>query len=604
MWLTKQARIGLFICLFALGGAINVQASDLIIPLEGYHKFSPGDNTGWSAPEFDDSYWQLQQVPASWRSLGIQSSTGWYRIRFRVTDDLRGIQPAVLLGLIGNADEVFFNGEKIGGEGVVGSQYVQSHVERLYRIPERLIRYGEMNLLAVRVMNVYSGGGIIDGPVLIGDYSSLLVGKLNREKYVTAMESGFFAFFMLAFIFPLFVYSLGSSNRESFYAWLCLLLCAADLILDSRIYYGLGARTFFTERIIAAISCWLPASFLMFLVHWFQQKLSMFARAIAGALVFLGLVALVSPGFNWLSTLSYLVIPVYIATGCLALYITLKAFHRKMRESTILLVGIVGLIAGLVIEMAELKNPPRVYGIFISYYAIAWLAIITTYARAARFVRIQKSLRSISERILMAHEDERKRLARDLHDGVGQSMMALKLNLQMMNARTGSGQALKDWLSSMISEVSASIEELRRVASSLRPSFLEDVDIADAFDWYGRQFQERTGANVQVEITDTIHANTRTKDHIFRIYQEALNNIGKHAQAKNVLVTLKAEGPLLRLEIKDDGKGFDVTDATNRDEGMGLSNVRERAELLGGTFQLKSSMGVGTSIRVEVPLDD
>jgi signal transduction histidine kinase len=227
------------------------------------------------------------------------------------------------------------------------------------------------------------------------------------------------------------------------------------------------------------------------------------------------------------------------------------------------------------------------------------------YARAARFARVQKSLRNASEKVLTAHEEERKRLARDIHDGLGQSMLAIKLNLQMMNAQPQTAEQLKQgWLPKLISQVSSSIEELRHIAAGLRPSYLEDVAIADAFNWYGKQFQDRSGIEVRVEATDTINAGPRVKEHMFRIYQEALNNIGKHAGAENVDVTLRTVGQRLCLRINDNGKGFDVAKATENKLGLGLSTIRERTELLSGVFDLKSSPGKGTQIRVEVPLDD
>ncbi len=597
----------LFLLCVSLLLATTVAASDNEISLEGSHKFSPGDDPSWALPDFDDAAWQQIQVPGSWQAQGVETKDGmgWYRIRFEATDEIARSHPAVALGLIGNADEVFLNGVKIGGEGVIDNRFGMSPIERLYRVPDDLLKVGRENLLAVRVLNVYFDGGIVEGPVAVGDFSHLVVGKLGREKNTTAMEAAFITFYAFAFIFPLFLYSRKASDRETLYAWVCLLFIWGDITLDSRLFYGTGLRTFAVERILVIMGTLLPAFFLMFLMHWYQERITLpikvlIAVCLISALGFAGL-----PGLEQFFIVAVVASVVYIAISVLAILYSVKAYLRKMHESRPILIGMTGMVAGIIAPYIASNSSLRINGILLSYYAIAWLVTFIMYARAARFARIQKSLRTASEKVLTAHEEERKRLARDIHDGLGQSMMAIKLNLQMMNARTETGEQItQGWLPKLISEMSNSIEELRHVAAGLRPSFLEDVEISDAFNWYGKQFQDKSGIEVRVDAPVAIQADPRVKEHLFRIYQEALSNIGKHADARIVDVSLRRVGHQLCLQIKDDGKGFDVAEAAANDQGMGLSTVRERAELLGGVFELKSSRGDGTRIRVEVPLND
>ncbi len=577
------------------------------ISLEGSHKFSSGDDAAWASPDFDDSDWQQVRVPGSWQSQGIEvrGGIGWYRIRFVATEDIAHRQTAIALGLIGNADEVFLNGVKVGGEGVIASQYTIAPIERLYRLPDYLLKVGKENVLAVRVLNVYYDGGIVEGPVAIGDFSQLIVSKLNREKTTIALEAGFIAFFAFAFIYPFFLYSRAASERESLYASLCLLLIWGDFTLDSRIFYGTGLRTFLAERILTIIVALQPACFLMFLMHWYQERMTTIIKALLALCLLLALSLAVLPGLEQFLIVADVLTLAYIPIAVLVLFLSIRAYLRKMHEAGPILIGIVGMIVGGIIELAGPSNFQRVQGILLSYYAIGWLATFLMYARAARFSRLQKSLRTVSEKVLIAHEEERKRLARDIHDGLGQSMMAIKLNLQMMNARTQSGEQItQGWLPKLISEVSNSIEELRQIAVGLRPSFLEEVEIGDAFNWYGKQFQDKSGIEVRVDAADSLAASPKVKEHLFRIYQEALSNIGKHADGRIVDVSLRTVGQRLCLLIKDDGKGFDVSEATDNKQGLGLSTIRERAELLGGVFDLKSSPGNGTTIRVEVPLND
>jgi signal transduction histidine kinase len=577
------------------------------ISLEGSHKFSEGDDLLWASPDFDDSLWRSIRVPGSWQSQGLEvkGGIGWYRIRFEATEETTRRQPAIALGLIGNADEVFLNGEKVGGEGLIASQYVIAPIERLYRLPDHLLKVGKENLLAVRVLNVYYDGGIVEGPVAVGDFSQLIESKLTREKKTTALEAGFISFFAFAFIYPFFLYSRAASERESLFASLCLLLIWADITLGSRIFYTAGLRTFFAERILAIIAALQPACFLMFLMHWYQERMTTAIKALLALCLLLALSLAVLPGIEQFLIIADVMTLAYIPIAVLVLFLSIRAYLRKMHEAGPILIGMVGMVAGVIIELAGPSNFQRIQGILVSYYAIGWLATFLMYARAARFSRIQKSLRTVSEKVLIAHEEERKRLARDLHDGLGQSMMAIKLNLQMINARTQTGEPItQGWLPKLISEVSNSIEELRQVAAGLRPSFLEDVEIGDAFNWYGKQFQDKSGIEVRVDAADSLPASPRVKEHLFRIYQEALSNIGKHAGSRMVDVSLRTIGQRLCLSIKDDGKGFEVSEAIDNKQGLGLSTIRERAELLGGVFDLKSAPGKGTTIRVEVPLND
>lgn len=602
----RKVLLALYVGVMACASA--AAAGDISqVSLDGLHKFSPGDDPTWASPEFDDSAWQSIRVPGSWQSQGIavKGGIGWYRIRFAVTNEIKNNQPAIAFGIIGNADEVYLNGTKIGGEGVIGSRYVIAPVERLYRAPGHLLKAGEENLLAVRVMNVYFEGGITDGPVAIGDFSHLIVGKLNREKKTAAAEAGFIVFYAFAFFFPLFLYSRKAGDQESLYAWLCLLFVWGDITLDSQIFYDTGLRTFLVERLLVLMGTLLPACFLMFLMNWYQEKLSLPVKALIVLCLLLSLGYAVMPTIDHYFIVANAARLVYFLISLLALFFSIRAYFRKMHESGPILLGMIGMAAGVLWPLVIAKGSPRINGIALSYYAIAWLVTFIMYARAARFARVQKSLRTASEKVLTAHEEERKRLARDIHDGVGQAMLAIKLNLQMMNARTQAGEQItQGWLPKLISEMSNSIEELRRVAAGLRPSFIEDVEIGDAFNWYGKQFQDKSGIEVRVQASDSIHAGLKVKEHMFRIYQEALSNIGRHAGAGVVDVNLKTVGRRLCLTIKDDGKGFEVTEVGDNKQGLGLSTIRERAGLLGGIFDLKSSTGNGTTIRVEVPLND
>lgn len=224
-------------------------------------------------------------------------------------------------------------------------------------------------------------------------------------------------------------------------------------------------------------------------------------------------------------------------------------------------------------------------------------------ALTARYVRIREELQSASVRIFDAHEEERGRLARELHDGIGPSLLAIKLRLRMLEAKAKEGAPVgKDEFPELISDISNSIEELRAVATDLRPSFLENVDITDAINWHAEKIKGTLGIQIKVESEELTEIAPKTKDTIYRIYQEALSNSIKHSGATLVNVILKMKDEFLSLEIRDNGRGFDPGRQERRRKGLGLYTMRERVELLRGIFKIKSSEKTGTSIYIEVPV--
>jgi signal transduction histidine kinase len=215
-----------------------------------------------------------------------------------------------------------------------------------------------------------------------------------------------------------------------------------------------------------------------------------------------------------------------------------------------------------------------------------------------------KELQSTSVRIFKAHEDERKRLAREIHDGIGPSLLSIKLRLQMLEAKVREGKPVEEEsFPELLSEVTDTIEELRAVAMDLRPSFLENVDIIDAINWHAKKLQERLGMQINVTSDGVVKIDPRMKDTIYRIYQEILSNAVKHSGATTVDVLIKMDGRFFLLEVKDNGKGFDPVQTGIKEEGIGLNTVRERVELLGGILRIKSSDKMGTSVSIEVPVE-
>jgi two-component system sensor histidine kinase UhpB len=202
-------------------------------------------------------------------------------------------------------------------------------------------------------------------------------------------------------------------------------------------------------------------------------------------------------------------------------------------------------------------------------------------------------------------EAERKRLARELHDQVGQRLTALGINLNIIRTRMPEeiGNAIRSRIDDSLSLVEQTTERIRDVMTDLRPPVLDDYGLVAALHWYGEQFARRTGIAVVIEGEELVpRLAAHMESALFHIAQEALTNIAKHAQAQNIKITAQMQGKLLRLVVADDGIGFDSAHMTEHGEGhgWGLITMTERAEAVGGHCRIESIPGQGARVIVEV----
>jgi PAS domain S-box-containing protein len=227
---------------------------------------------------------------------------------------------------------------------------------------------------------------------------------------------------------------------------------------------------------------------------------------------------------------------------------------------------------------------------------------ITEFKRAEEALRESENrLRSLSSQLLSVQENERRRISREIHDSLGQSLSAIKFKIENITHQMQES-SYKEMLGPLLPIIQESIEESRRIQMDLRPSILDDLGIIATLTWFTREFQKiyfNIRVDKEIEIAENEMPDT-LKTVIYRISQEALNNIAKHSQADSVRLSLKKAADRIELTIQDNGKGFDpeITLATDRPrKGLGLTSMRERAELSGGTFAVESTPGKGTIIK-------
>jgi signal transduction histidine kinase len=214
-------------------------------------------------------------------------------------------------------------------------------------------------------------------------------------------------------------------------------------------------------------------------------------------------------------------------------------------------------------------------------------------------------LHALSLRLETVREEERARVARELHDELGQVLTSLKLEFTWLvdELRKGApSNQLVNKLQSSIGLIEVSIQSVRQISSELRPAVLDHLGLAEALQWEATKFEARTGircrltADLKRELSDRSRALA-----LFRIVQEALTNVVRHAHAGAVRITLRQRGNVLTLIVKDNGRGITRAEASAM-ESIGLLGMSERARLLGGRVNIAGVQGRGTTVTVQIPL--
>ncbi|GAB4264847.1 MAG: hypothetical protein Kow0092_16780 [Deferrisomatales bacterium] len=219
----------------------------------------------------------------------------------------------------------------------------------------------------------------------------------------------------------------------------------------------------------------------------------------------------------------------------------------------------------------------------------------------------ERELRALSSQLLTVQETERARVARDLHDSIGQALSAMKFGLEHRLGAVGPGAEGEEALRAVIPKLQSAVEEVRRISMDLHPSTLEDLGLVATLRWHCREFQ-RLHPSVRMELALAVAEEDvpePLKIVVYRIVQEALHNVAKHSGAQRATVALRRRGDRLELIVEDDGVGFDPQTRVRDDgaaTGYGIGSMRERASLSGGAMSVGSAPGAGTAVRAVWPL--
>lgn len=231
----------------------------------------------------------------------------------------------------------------------------------------------------------------------------------------------------------------------------------------------------------------------------------------------------------------------------------------------------------------------------------------TTSALLAESHQMQEQLRHLSHQLLTAQEEERRRISRELHDVISQTLTGINVRLAELKGESiASAKNLQEKIHSTQLLVEQSVEIVHRFARELRPTALDDLGLIPALQAFMKGYMEETGIRVSLKSFAGIEqADGDKRTVLYRIAQEALTNVARHAKASRAEVNIQNRHDIIRMEVIDDGKGFEVdgTSGAKNCTRLGLLGMRERVEMIGGVFCVESAPGKGATIRVEIPVN-
>jgi signal transduction histidine kinase len=217
---------------------------------------------------------------------------------------------------------------------------------------------------------------------------------------------------------------------------------------------------------------------------------------------------------------------------------------------------------------------------------------------------LQKSLeqlQQLSEHIEQARENERLNISRELHDDLGQALTAVKIDLEIIKQQT-SDIIVKEKLDNVKALVGNTIKSVQRITSQLRPEIIDDLGLEAAIDWYTKEFSKRYGIEVFLDVDSEIPISKDKSLPLFRIVQESLTNIARHARAKHVEILLNKQGDVIQLVVADNGVGI-TEDEINSKKSFGIMSMSERTASLGGSFEISRGNDFGSKILVTFPIN-
>jgi PAS domain S-box-containing protein len=224
--------------------------------------------------------------------------------------------------------------------------------------------------------------------------------------------------------------------------------------------------------------------------------------------------------------------------------------------------------------------------------------------------RSEEQLRALAIRLQRAREEEASRIARELHDQLGRYLTMIKMDVLLIDKIAARQPSVEDIHSigekarMMLEALDETVQVVRKIATELRPGILDDLGLAAAVDWQAKEFERRAGVVSVVRVTEEdLDLSREQATAFFRIFQEILTNVARHAKAERIWINLESQEGTVALEVEDDGVGI-ASDAVNQPQALGLLGMRERAAIFGGHVEISGTHGKGTTVIVRMPINE
>jgi len=584
------------VILFGLATAANAAP----VPLTGWEFAAL--NADASIGEAPIEGWQPVEVPATLANHGIiYIQYGIYRVPIEA-DQLRNLrEPTVLLGSILEADRSYFNGELIGAHGRFGPgiEAITAHrKQRLYRIPESLIRSND-NVLTVQIRVWNTFGGILGPTPVLGEYQELAEIAYQSEYWGSMIDTAMIMLSGSAFLVSLWLL-LSTGRRNTELVWLSIIMFSlfTSTSNESLMAYNLGLKNTPLQLLV-----FMLANILVIpIAHYYRHlQLSIHTSwrgwrdatiVFAGVIYTLSTVELVpsvvglTAGSLWLIGIISILFELFFGS--------LRAAQYKVDGALLHFFALLSLVIFSVLLYSIIPVNISLYRPDQIGIALFIILIMLGYLKRNSALHIRH--RELTSRVFALRNDEQQRIARDLHDGFGQQLATLKLQLNMLSDTMD-----QDLVTQANQSLGHGLKQLREITHGLNPVSVSQHGLVWAIE---NEVASLTGLhqmdiNLELQKTDL---DSDTKLHLFRIFQECLNNAIKHSNADQIDVNLQQRTRSVVMEIRDNGIGYEAESLRNARGGLGLINLRERAELIGARLSINSSRSHGTRIQVNIQL--
>ena len=584
---------------FARDGSVNLSGE-----YEFYWKehLSPASSDDKSPPEKSG----FIAVPGSWNGYEIAgkkiSGTGYATYRLMI---LLGKNPPPLAFKfldMGTAYAVFANGENILSVGQPGKS-AESTVP--YYLPQVVNFSPQTNQIEIiiHVSNFHHRLG--------GAWEIIQLGTIRQMSH--ARESRLFLDFLLIGgisimgIYHLALFGFKEKDKSNLYFGIFCILIAARILTTVERYFiqvfpGITWENFVKiEYLSFYLSIPVFATFFHFLFTNEISKISL--RIVQYVGISFACIVLITPVKIFSHTVQACELFAFICF-IYGIYIVLLGVRRKREGAKTFLAGFMILFITVVNDILDVNEIIRTghwvhFGVFIF---ILSQALILSY-RFSNLKQSREQLRQLSVHIESAREEERKWIAREIHDDLGQNLTTLKMDLELLKNNLVDGKVgLPGKIAQMVNLVKSIIQKVRQLSQALRPSVLDNLGFSEAVTWQAREFEKRSNIECKLSIQpQEIHLNDTISSALFRVFQEVLTNVSRHSNATIVTVDLKKKHDELWFKIRDNGVGITKEQIVNPN-AFGLTSIRERINFLNGTIEISGKHKIGTSITIYVPL--